>query len=105
MDSFKLYLGTIVFSVGLILNARLVVQSCYAEGARLTPAQMNALPDAGRVLGWETNMNQVYARKMNRELQQPSPMPDSPSVIYFENRQNQPVSEQDFLMNTPRPSR
>ncbi len=64
-------------------------------------AQADKIPTAGVVLGWELNMGRNYSQKMEREMQNRPQALDDPKVIYFENAENAPATQEDFLLHTP----
>lgn len=63
------------------------------------------VPTAGVILGWELNMNRNYSRPLDRPIYHQHRSLDDDQVIFFENTKQEPLSEDQFLLNTPRPPR
>lgn len=70
--------------------------------ALIAQAPLGNIPSAGKVLGWELNMNRQYTQQMNGPGVIQRPNAAEPPVIFYED-QGRPQSPQQspYLLNTP----
>lgn len=104
MSSRNFYALSIGLLIASLMEGALILPSPARDNIQLAQApQADKIPTAGAILGWELNMNRNYSQKLDREIQNQPGKLDEPQVIFFENTKKEPLSENQFLLNTPRP--
>jgi hypothetical protein len=88
----------------IALTGALLIGNTLPSLASVLIAQtpLGAVPSAGKVLGWELNMNRQYAQQKNwaGTIQRPN-AEEEPVIFYDDRGRTQQPQQPPYLLNTP----